>query len=418
MNAESLERVHHPYSPSSLPSREACPKYKNHNSTNAAAIAGTIQHNLVETRIDDGTLTDAQVDAVTQCILFGEERAANYPGGQIIQEVYLPIDDEVIVVDTTSVEKFDIISEDGQVSPGFRGLQKRVVFDGTTAGYLDFAIISADGLDAEIVDWKYGKNLVTAARDNLQGIAYMLGLKKLYPSILRCRVTFLQPHIDEMSEHSFDLSNTDELYLRIRTVVGRSIEAAKNPDDYSTARPNIGTCLFCALVGKCPKVVELVVKLGHKYKPLQIPNNVSPTTISDPVDVDMGIRLADVVKGWAESFRRQATEKTIENTDFIPEGFILVSTTKREIKDMAGFAKTAKEFLPDELHKEVDALFKIPITPVEDLISTAAPRGQKEKRVEEFAARVIDKGFVELGTPFAFLRQSQKGDKEAKVATK
>lgn len=413
------ERPHHPFSPSSLNSRAACPKYENRNSTSNAAIAGTIQHEAAEKREDDVRLTDRQAGAVADCIAFVDEIAAKYPGGKIIQEVYLPIDDDVIVVDKVVVEKFDIVGEDGQVSPGFRGHQKRHVFDGTTAGYLDFAVVSADETEAEIVDFKYGKNAVEHAEDNLQGISYMLGLKRLIPTLKRCRVIFLMPHIDEMSEHLFDLSPEpyQELYLRVKTVVARSVQAHRVADDFSTARPNVGTCLFCNLVGRCPKVAELMIKLGQKYRPLLIPENVTPSTISDPRDVDAGIRLADVAKSWAESFRRQATEKTIENLDFVPEGYILVTSQKREILDSRIVGAVAKEMLPPERHPEVDKLYSIALGPLEDMISEVAPRGSKEKSVTEFGVRLLDAKAVELGNPFASLRQAKKSEaKKSKPA--
>lgn len=414
MNAETAvpneERIHHPFSPSSLQNREACAKFTNRQSTNAAAILGTIQHDAVERGEDDYRLTDSHAMAVASCVDFAEERAALYPGGRIVKEVYLPIDDEVHVIDVLRIEKFDIYTDDGQVSPGFRGVKTQHVFEGTTAGYLDFAVVSADETEAEIIDWKFGRNAVTEAKDNLQGISYMLGLKKIFPNLRKCWVRFVQPHIDEKSEHLFDLTNTDELYLRIRTVVGRAVEAAKNPQDFSAARPNVGTCLFCAHVGRCPAVAQMVIQLGQKFKPLQIPDNVTPTTISDPADVGVGLRLADVAKTWAEAFRRQATEKTISDPDFVPPGYKLVTMVKRKLLNPQQFAEMAKRFLPPEMHAEVDKLFDIPLGPVEELISTAAPRGSKEKTVEEFGARLLDAGVVELGQPFAFLRQSTKKD--------
>jgi len=420
MNNEvpNTERVHHPFSPSSLQSREACPKFQNRNSTNEAAVFGSIQHDAVERGADDNRLSDDRAAAVANCMIFCEERASSYPGGKILTEVYLPIDEEVLVITVKSIERFDIVTEDGQISPGFRqGKTEHRVFEGTTAGFLDFAVISADETEADIVDYKFGRNAVTSAEDNLQGIAYMLGLKKMFPGLRKCQVSFIQPHIDEMSEHTFDLTDCSEFYLRIRVVVGRSIAAAANSNDFSSARPNVGTCLFCALVGKCPAVAALALKVGQKYKPLAIPENVNPTTLSNPVDVDMGLRLADVVKVWAEAFRRQATEKTIENMEFIPEGYTLVTMQKRKLLDARKFADMAKEFLPPGMHEEVEKLFDIPLGPIEDLISAVAPRGQKERTVEEFGQRLQDANIVELGNPFAFLRQSKKQDK-GKIAPK
>jgi len=389
--SDAATRVHHPYSPSKLQSLEACPKYQSTNTASAASLAGTKQHDAVEAKADTLELDDHQALAVAQCVAYSDETAAKYPGGTIIKEEYLPIDDEVVHAFNRSENRVD-------------------EFKGTTAGYLDFAVVSADGTVAEIIDYKFGQHAVEPAENNLQGIAYMLGIRKRFPKLATCTVQFVMPHRDEIDIHTFDLTggNAEQFHIRIRTVVGRAVEAAWDPADFSTARPNIGACLFCALVGKCPKVAELAINIGQKFAPLQVPATVTPALISDPKEVSLGIKVAQVVEAWAKSYRAAATNKAVTDPDFIPEGYKLISMTRRTVESAMELAKIGKEFLPEDKRPEVDKLFDIPIGGVEDLIRLTAPRGQKDARVEEFGARALEAGALKEGEPFAVLRQSTK----------
>jgi len=195
------------------------------------------------------------------------------------------------------------------------------------------------------------------------------------------------------------------------TVVERAVEAGRDSDDFSTARPNIGACLFCSLVGKCPKVAELAINIGQKFAPLQVPATVTPALISDPKEVSLGIKVAQVVEAWAKSYRSAATNKAVTDPDFIPEGYKLITMTRRTVEDALEFARLGKKFLPGDKAAEVDKLLDIPIGGVEDLIRLCAPRGEKDARVDEFGEQAAQAGILKKGEPFAVLRQSTKGKK-------
>lgn len=381
------ERIHHPYSPSTLQSREACPKYTPTNTESDASIAGTMQHDAVDSGMDDPRIADYQAEAVAECIAFAEERMKAYPGGSHCREVYLPIDDEKIV------------GPDGKV------------FEGTTAGFVDWAILSADEVEGELIDWKFGKWAVTEAENNLQGISYMMGLKKIFPKLRYCTVRFIQPHIDFSSSHTFDLTNPEQFILRIRTVVNRAIEAAKDPKDFSMARPSTGACVFCSHVGRCPKVAEYALRIGKKFMPLALPADLSTLALSDPAQVSVGLKLAQIVNAWAESYRKQATAKSIEE-DFVPDGYQLVPSQKTVIKNDKAVGEVAKQFLPAEDAAKVEALYEISLTPLDTLISLRAKRGVKEATVKEFRQKLLEAGHTEMGVPFAFLRQISTKDSD------
>ena len=382
-------RVHHPFSPSKLQALEACPCYESHNNESAASLAGTRQHNAVDTATDDLALEDNEALAVAQCLAYADSIAAKYPGGTVLKEQYLPIDCERIV------------------SGG-------KTFAGTTAGYQDFAVISADAAEAEIVDWKFGQHAVETAENNLQGIAYMLGLHKRFPTIRRCTVHFVLPHRDELDVFCFELTDekVNEHHLRIRTVVARAIEARKASDPFKSANPTVAGCLFCANIGKCPAVAVLALKVGRKFAPIQIPESISPTVISDATDAGIGIKLADVVKTWAEAYRSRVTEKATTDREFIPEGYSLVPMSRRKVLDALKFLELGKRFAPLDKSPEFDKLIDVPITGVEEIIKLAAPRGQKEKTVTAFGEAAEAAGLVERGLPFAILKLSTRSSKQ------
>lgn len=384
MSETSETRSHHLFSPSQLDSLQACPCYTSAHSESEAALAGTIQHDAVESAADDARLSDRQAGAVAQCIQFSEERAAMFPGGTVLREDYLPIDDRLYVVEING---------------------KKQLVESTTAGYLDFAVVSSDRRTAEICDWKFGKNVVTAAQFNLQGIAYMLGLKKKFPTLETCTVRFLQPHIDDSSEHTFDLKKSEDfLRLQVLTVVSRAIEARQHALDFSQARPNQSACLWCAHVGRCPAVAAVALAIGKKFAPLDIPESISTVVFEDPSQVAMGLKLSAVIKTWCESYRAQVTSKSIES-EFIPSGYKLISTSKRTVVKAKVLGELAKTLLPPEEREKVEDLYEVAIGKLEKMISTAAPRGLKEKKVEEFGEAAIAAGAVVEGRPFAYLKQ-------------
>lgn len=390
MKPTSKDRVHHPYSPSSLQMSEGCPKFQQRGGPlHEMAVTGTMQHDMVESQIDNPKIPDYRAMAVTECILFAESRAKLYPGGTILKEAYLPIDDEKITV-----------------SNG----EEALTFEGTTAGYLDFAVVSADQTQAEIIDWKFGNNAVEEAYNNLQGIAYGLGVLKLFPKLESFTVWFVMPHLEYTSTHKFTKDQFPDLRLRIVLAVRRAAEAANFEADYALATPNTSSCLFCGLIGKCPKVAAAVIKLGKKYRPLEIPENVTPTLISDPKEAAIGLRLASVVSTWAEAWKRQSSARSIDRADFIPEGYTLVEMSKRKVVSARKLADLAKGYLPEEDKAKVEELFDISIGDLEKLISTAAPRLQKEATVDRFGEDALAAGAVEMGQPFAFLRQSRVQD--------
>lgn len=357
---------------------------------------GTKQHQVAETGLDDITIPDEKAAGVASGLQFLDERRAFYPGHSYATEEYLAIDEEII----------EILRPDGTLPEDFP-----TRYLGTTAGYLDARIVSADETEAEVVDFKFGQVAVEQADNNLQGGAYALGLLKKFPKLRKITVWFVMPHRDDVSGCQFDLTELAEMRLRIKVVVARAVLAHADLQDFSMATPNQGACMFCSNIGRCPKIAEIALNVGKKYSPLDIPASISTVVFTDPTEVANGLKLAGIIKTWAEAYRTQATAKSIES-DFIPVGYKLVSSAKRSIVNAKKLGDFAKTYLPEGDREKVEGLYDIALGAVEKLISVAMPRGEKEKAVKAFGAAAIDAGLLKLGAPFAFLRQDNAKSEE------
>jgi len=366
------ERKHHPYGPSKLQSLEACPGYRSGTSETEAALAGTRQHDATEGPIDldDPKLTDAQAGAVAMCKAYRDRIIAKYPSGTVLVEEYLPIDNNVV---------------DG--------------FQGTTGGYLDVGVVSADETQAEICDWKFGFWSVEGTSNNLQGMAYLLGLVHRFPKLKQVTVHFCLPHRDEIDFHTFTQDQFDALRLRIATVVARA-----QKDDPQTYNPTVSGCLFCARKGTCPKLAEFALKVGNKYNPVKVPSNLTPSLFTDPKSSTISMEVAQLMEGWAKAVRTQITHKVIEDeTAWMPEGYKLRSRTDNKIVDWRKVIKTASQM--GVTTKAIQEALTVKMTPLYAGVRAPAPRGQKEAREQELRDALLESGALEPESPVIFLER-------------
>lgn len=393
------ERKHHDYGPSTLQSLEACPCYQSRQTQHVRAIAGTLAHKVVESGQDDDRLLDEDAEAAAECADFTESRrqwiSEQHNGEPTeLKEAYLPID--------------DCVFDDPTELDGKQGTRRVVA---TTAGYVDQVFISKDETYAEIIDYKFGLWPVEKADNNLQGIAYALGLFKKYRNLHSIQFWFLQPHIDFTSVAFFTRAQVEQLYLRVQVVVARAREARKKMllGDFSMATPAIPACNFCANLGRCSKVTEIACKVGSKFYPLEIPETITPTAVQDPHQTSLGMKLAGVMKVWSDAFRRQTADRVLRGKADMPIGFKMEQRQgDREVVNMEAYKQAARRYLTDE---EIELCSSVSLTAVEEKISEKSPRGQKEATVKQFKKELEDAGVTKRGEPYCFLKVDNSADK-------
>lgn len=425
MSTESLpntERAHHPFSPSKLQMLEACPCFDNHQGpVNERAIAGTLAHAVTETGDDHFKLSDDDAAAAAECMdfyhreaqLMHEERhrevlkvaanlAEDFTGSGVdllakaekrvpqvteFTEIYLPVDDVVL----------EWCGKTAQA---------------TTAGYVDRGVIDHLGLHAKMFDWKFGMWPVEETDNNLQAIAYVLGLFKLHPKLISIQFFFKQPHLNYITSAVFTRAQIPTLYLRVQTVVTRAIEARKR-GGFDMACPMAGVCNFCGNIGECPKVHALACTVGAKFYPLEIPENITPTFCDTPENSGKAMQLATVVKIWADAYRTQMSDRVLRKACEPPPGYTLSTRANRVVKDEAKAKEVSLRYVTEA---EFQSVSPFPtFGKLEEIVKDKAPRGQKTIKLDEFKAALEAEGAVGKEAPYAFLRAvASRKDKETR----
>ena len=366
---------------------------------------GTLQHGVTESGLDDNRLDDDQILAAAECIDFYEERLAALK--QEVAEKTPPVkaeDGSVAVAAVTEVvEEYLPIDDLSYELPVLddRGNWTTERVNGTTAGYIDRALVAPSLRKAEAMDWKFGAWPVEHPSNNVQGMCYTLGLFKKFPGQFdSLTFWFKQPKLNVLASHVWQRSDIPAIYTRICTIVARAFEA-RSRKDFAMANPTIPNCLFCKRLGNCPAVAENLLKVGKKFSPVEVPDNITPSLVTEGRDVTLGLQLASLVKAWAEAYRSAVTNRVVRGEADCPPGQKLVSTTRRLVADANKFKEAALKWMTEA---EFLATFTPEFGPTEKIISAKAPRGQKGAAVEKFGESLEAAGAVKKSAPVVFLR--------------
>jgi hypothetical protein len=288
----------------------------------------------------------------------------------------------------------------------------------TTAGYADKIILNFDETEAHVADYKFGLWPVTHAKENLQGLAYALGAFKKWKTLKKVVIHFLQPLLDARTTATIYREDIPEHYFRICAVVARAraareahaaeIAAGLIPS-FSAATPYAPTCSFCGHLGTCTKALGIAIQVAHKFSPIDIPADITPSMIHSDKDTSTSMRLAMVVSTWAKAFKTCITNRVINGDAEIPEGFQLVSQSKRELVDLAAYRKQAVKIIGAKAFEET---LQTTFGAVEELIGEKAPRGLKKKIVLQFQKETEESGCVIRQLPITFLKAVPKKEAE------
>lgn len=394
MTQTTTERGHHPDSPSSLQSSAQCAFFQNASRDSAASIAGTLQHKAAETR-DLSTLDDeAQVSAVQRAIALEDD-------------VIKSLKDDGLEVEVIR-EQYLAVAAD----------EKSGDWDGITGGYPDTLIIGRGerGTLAAILDWKFGRHLVTATAENLQGIAYALAALQRWPEIDEVMVIFFHPHIEVTKRlpeytHVFSRENMPTMELVIRLVVERKRKAkADGWDGEIKPNPSSNLCIWCANLATCPAVTQLATITSKKYESLAVPAEVRPAYLSNPEDMRRVHQLAGVLEKFCKSVKARIRDAVLTEGVEVP-GMRLVTKADREVVSVSAVRDVAFEHgLSVE---DFEACLSLPLTKVEDAIKKAAPRGKGAAALREFQSALDDVGAVKKGNPYTYLTEDKSSADDA-----
>lgn len=379
---DTQTRSHHPSSPSSLGSSEACAGFLNEQRESKASLDGTLCHKATETR--DLTLLE------------GDEEK-EYAVGQAIE-----YEDAVIATFEESGEPFEIVREK------YLAVGDDIVRDdhgkewvGVTGGFPDTLIVGKT--HGALVDFKFGAVAVEDTKDNLQGISYALGAFQAYPQLQTIEVHFYAPFQSWDFEaqrrkyvHTFRRSDSQALELRVRTVVARKHFAKESiaKGDWSLVSPKTSLCVFCALKGRCPKNLGLVLQAVSKHEDITVPPAFGTLEISTKEQVALAYKAANALEPVAKAIKRHCVDMALKH-DLLPDGWKIVRRQDREITDVDSLVEAAKRHGLKK--KDLESLFTLPISKIEEAIKVKAGKGLGAAAVRGFAATLEELGAVKLG---------------------
>lgn len=354
-----MTTLHAKHSPSSLGYKEICPGWENAGGSNAAADEGTLMHEAAETG-NLSQLSPEQQHQVAECLEYLRDLEAAA--------------DEVFK-------------------------ERRMDVAGITFGTADRVIHNRKARIIHIVDFKFGRQPVADAHDNLQGWCYAVAAFYEF-DVDHVMVHFVIPRLDTVTRHSFSREHDyDRMVTRIATVIARAEESGHelNPD------PKV--CQYCANKGRCPALAAkaLMIPKGNRW---DLPANLDPGAITAPDQMARVLEVVPAIEAWASAIKQSALEM-VRNGQEIP-GYALRSRSgRRVIKDLLPawaiinqeFGVTLEEFLP---------ACSVKITDVEAAVKSRAPRGKGAETLRKLNVKFAEEGIVTTTPEVEYLAKQKE----------
>jgi hypothetical protein len=314
------------YSPSQLRKYELCAHFKpeSEDKSSAAADEGTMLHKACETG-DLRGLDCEQREMVERCLGYVES---------------------IVKPEGTQVHK-----------------EVRVSIPRVTRGTIDMLIVKPDGV-AHLLDYKFGRNPVDDARENIQGQAYAVGAFRKFPRVHTIIVAFLCPRqMDENEPHVYRRQDIPRILMRIA-----AIKAAVRQRN-APYTPNDKACLWCSRRRSCPALAGCALAVASKQSNLLLPSEFNPGTMITPEDRGKAQALASLLEAWAAEVRAANLRAVVEEGVQIPGYQVVRRCGSRRV--------VAMEPLFDELLRYGICLndflsrCTIPVSEVEKLVAYA-----------------------------------------------
>ena len=392
---DTATRGHHPDSPSSLQSSEACPLFLNEQRESKASSDGTLQHKAAELR--EPGLLDGDPDwlAAYEKVIAYEDNVIEYHikkfgvPPSIVKEKYLAVGDDSVLD-----------------SKGANWL-------GVTGGFPDIVIVSER--HADVLDWKFGRVPVTPTKDNLQGIAYAVASFEAWPELQTVAVHFFAPHQGWSDEaqvakyvHTFSRTDVPTLELRIRTVVSRKHAATKQLDatgSWVAAAPKMDLCIWCARKGSCKKLHAVVIQGAEKNPTFIVPETTVSHQLTRPEQYKQAFRWANQVITIAEAIKHRVSQAVLTEDLDLGEDMKIVKRTDRQIKSVAELIACARRH--GVKLREIIPIITVSIGKLEGLVKSKAAKGKGAEAIRALGEDALESGALELGRPIYFVQEAR-----------
>lgn len=274
------ERPHHEFGMSKLGYYASCPGWRSRPGTSEAAIAGTRLHDIMDGVVDvlKGDLTLNATEALEEVMETGKLEADEGEMNLLMLCASVVEEHRVPEVDNWKNEILvEILRPDGEE---------------LNHGYLDLLLI--DGAHGTLIDWKFGWQKVTNARDNLQGKGYALAAFQAFPELETIEVIFFQPKLwEKVSRATFHAYNAGEMFAEIDKVIFDAQESKR-----LSPGPQ---CDYCYKNGTCTALIGNVAAAVVQIEQIPIPATFDSAQIETPEDAARALYFIDRFKHLLDS---------------------------------------------------------------------------------------------------------------------
>lgn len=313
-------------------------------------------------------------------------------------------------------------------------------------GSLDHLLLSYgdEGVEVDIIDYKFGFKPVDPPRENAQVLSYVSMTFETLPEVKKVRAHVVFPGLGIFASDTFVPSDLPKIYSFIRGVA-ESAESARVRD----YRPG-NACAYCALASRCPKILEDagptlsdVVSVALKSPESAVPNSIESLFSRPPMEMednDLG-KARTVAKATIELMEAAVSEidKEIKERGVGLFGYrIQKRSGSVTVDDFEGLLSHLIEEIPDVFSNEkpegVSNLLRVlsdtsptvPITrfipalhgvlesqPSESLPLRFQGLSKKELRETLFAELLAKTGILKTGSDTTFVVKKPKMGYEA-----
>ena len=360
------DRGHAEFSPSSLKYVAGCAAYHGKDGSSPAAEMGTRIHEALEVRDPAALQNEEELDLYNRCADMEDEFLADaFPPDEERTEFY-----EVQV---------DVDLGDTQ-----------------TYGTCDRLSISSDGKYGVLADYKTGISTIDKPHENMQAIAYTIGVFQKFPDLETIMFAFYVPQRGSLPLlGSFVSTELPDLIEVLGNVIkeGERVRPMWGGGQCPPAGDCNPTqnCRFCRHEDRCPALGGLVLDVASNLQRKDF-TNIDIEAVDDPASIEELWNISKIVEAWAKRLRARAMEMAHEGAEF-PSLRLSSMGAPTKVVDNHKFIKIASDMGVDTDELLESATFAV--TKTAKLVGETADKGEKGQKSAEFLDTCKDAGALE-----------------------
>lgn len=366
--APQAERAHHRYGTSKFQYLDACAAFESQSGTNAAAEEGTFFHTIMDEGIELVKKGKYPTLLGAVCFLTMSSRYLDEKDADLLKFCAIKVDEY-------------LIRKIGGKGPRILNEVKVSILRPDKSqlnhGYLDL-LLAWPGM-AVLIDYKFGWQPVTPAKENLQGMGYSLAVLQAAHNVTKIGVVFLQPKLHSVTEHVWNRSQLPDMYQRLSDVISRAEFVRANPDQALKYMSAGYWCEYCKHQGICATRANYAGVVAKSYGSLPVPRTFDAAQLTDPQDIALARYWCDCVESFCAGIKEHAKKKAEELggslSVTLPDGSVITYgiETKKTDRVLGNTAEVA------------EALKDLSLTPEQVLAASSINLGALETLVKDTA---------------------------------